>query len=106
MSAPRRVRILRALVRPGLLAGCDRTLLFFCAIPAFLLGWPAGFASGNYLNMALGVAVFFFSVLGLQQLAKWDPMARDVVMRARLYEGRYAARARWDVAPTGVRRSS
>jgi len=103
MSAARRVRILRALVRPGLLAGCDRTLLFILGIPAFLLGWPAGFARGNYLMMAIGIAVFFGGMVLLQQLAKWDPLARDVCLRARKYEGRYAARARWDVLDPNAR---
>lgn len=96
MSA-RRLAILRALVRPELWLGCDRTLLILLATVAAMLAGPAGVAVGRYWAAAVGGALFAVGVGLLRSLGKREPFAKEVFWRAGSYRERYVARARWDI---------
>ena len=91
----------RALVRPELVWGCDRRLLYVLGTLAATLGGPAGVAVRNWSMTALGAAVFGFGVWGLQILAAVDPRWWDIRLRAREYSARYVARAAIDVPRKG-----
>ena len=103
MSGVRKVAIHRALVRPELVLGCDRRLLYFLGTQAFTLGGAAGFARRNWAMALLGVVVFVAGVYGLQQLAKMDPQWWGTREAARHYKRRYVARARPQAKRRGVR---
>jgi type IV secretory pathway TrbD component len=89
--------ILRALVRPELWLGCDRTLLILLGTVCFVLIGPAGIGAGHYGVAALGGVVFSLGTAALRELGKREPHAKEVYLRAAQYEQRYVARARWDV---------
>lgn len=97
MSGPRRLAIMRALVRPELWLGCDRTGLIGLATGCSALVGPAGFGAGNYSVAFLGIAVFAAGTAFLREIAKKDPFAKDVYLRSLRYAPFYVARPRWDL---------
>lgn len=101
----RAVPMHRALVRPPMLLGCDRTLLFFVGMISMALAVPAGIAQGRPLMVLLGAAVFGLGSVGLAYMGARDPQMREVFVRRQVfYSDTYVARARWDRPGPRLRR--
>lgn len=94
----------RALVRPPMLLGCDRSLLFGLGLMSMALILPAGISIGNPWMVALGIGVFSAGMVLLAVMGAKDPQMFEVWRRAQMYRERYAARARWDAPEPRLRR--
>ena len=71
----------QSLIRPNLLLGCDRDLILFSGLMAFILiamsqSWTAAF---------IGSFIWFSALALLQRMAKADPLMRLVYLRHRRY---------------------
>ena len=62
-------------------------LMLFCIALIF----PGGLGSGNYVNVLIGIAFFFFGVQVLAVLAKCDPLFSQIFSRAIKYQDSYVA---------------
>lgn len=81
----------KSLIRPQLMFGCDRKLVFILLMATALLAGPGGLGSGNVRNIAIGVALFIIGVRLLAALAKTDPDAFEVFRRSMQYRAEYPA---------------
>ena len=89
----------RAMVRPNLMAGCERELLLSTGLMAALLIVVAF----NWAAAIVGVLVWTLGVAGLRAMAKADPMMSKVYVRHVRYRGYYPARS-CPGAPSGIHR--
>lgn len=96
---PRKTPLHRAMVRPNLMAGCERELLLSTGLIASLLIVVAF----NWVAAIVGVIVWSGGVAGLRAMAKEDPMMSKVYVRHVRYRAYYPARSRIG-APSGAHR--
>jgi type IV secretory pathway TrbD component len=85
------IPIHRSLVRPQLVAGCERVLFLMLCMVVTLLAGPGGLMSKNFVNMLLGGALFFIGRAALVHMAKIDPAMSDVFKRSVRYRAEYPA---------------
>ncbi len=83
------VPVRKSLTRPQLICGCDRVLFLLLMLFCMALIFPGGLGSGNYINVLIGIAFFFFGVQILAVLAKYDPMFSQIFSRAIKYQDTY-----------------
>lgn len=81
----------KSLIRPQLMFGCDRTLVFILLMATALLMGPGGLGSGNVVNFAIGLVTLMVGVRFLSSLAKYDPDAFEVFRRSMRYKSVYTA---------------
>ena len=94
MNQEQEIRIIpiyKSLIRPQLMFGCDRILVFVLLMATTLLVGPGGIGSGNIVNAISGVILFLIGVQLLAALAKFDPDAREIFRRAVRYKSIYLA---------------
>lgn len=96
---PSRTPLHRAMVRPNLMAGCERELLLSTGLVAALLIVVAF----NWVAAVLGGLVWVFGVAGLRAMAKADPLMSRVYVRHVRYRAYYPARS-CPGAPSGTHR--
>lgn len=85
--------------------GCDRELYLTLVLFITILIGPVGLFDGRILPAVLGIVFWLCGTFGLSQMAKFDPHARHVFLRALRYKDFYPAtdyiyeeeppRARW-----------
>jgi len=83
------VPVHKSLIRPQLMFGCDRMLVFGLLMATTLLIGPGGLGSGNMLNFGIGVGVLIVGIRLLAALAKFDPDAREVFIRSMRFASVY-----------------
>lgn len=100
MSALRETPFHRALHRPNLMLGGERTPMLIAVLA------PLGLivAAQNLVALVAGVLISTFSVFALRRMAKKDPQMITVYRRQRQYKPYYHPYSRpWRVAETGRR---
>ena len=85
------IPVRKSLTRPQLICGCDRVLFLLLMLFCIALIFPGGLGSGNYVNVLIGIAFFFFGVQVLTVLAKYDPLFSQIFSRAIKYQDAYIA---------------
>ncbi len=80
----------RALHRPNLVMGGDRRGMIFCLFMVAVMIIP----SINLFSITVGVLFGMFSIFGLREMAKRDPLMREVLTRQLRYNDYYPARSR------------
>lgn len=90
MSGLEEHRVYRVGLRKPLLLGCDRKLLLFVALFAFLLVY-VGFPSPFYIGF--GVSLWLFMLPVMRRIAKVDPFMTEKVVRHLFYIKQKAYRA-------------
>ena len=85
------IPVRKSLTRPQLICGCDRVLFLLLMLFCIALIFPGGLGSGNYVNVLIGIAFFFFGVQTLAVLAKYDPLFSQIFSRAIKYQDAYIA---------------
>ena len=85
------IPVRKSLTRPQLICGCDRVLFLLLMLFCIALIFPGGLGSGNYVNVLIGIAFFFFGVQVLAVLAKYDPLFSQIFSRAVKYQDTYTA---------------
>ena len=85
------IPVRKSLTRPQLICGCDRVLFLLLMLFCIALIFPGGLGSGNYINVLIGIAFFFFGVQVLTVLAKYDPLFSQIFSRAIKYQDAYIA---------------
>ena len=85
------IPVRKSLTRPQLICGCDRVLFLLLMLFCIALIFPVGLGSGNYINVLIGIAFFFFGVQVLAVLAKYDPLFSQIFSRAIKYQDAYIA---------------
>ena len=83
------IPVRKSLTRPQLICGCDRVLFLLLMLFCMALIFPGGLGSGNYVNVLIGIAFFFFGVQVLTVLAKYDPLFSQIFSRAVKYQDYY-----------------
>ena len=83
------IPVRKSLTRPQLICGCDRVLFLLLMLFCMALIFPGGLGSGNYVNVLIGIAFFFFGVQVLTVLAKYDPLFSQIFTRAVKYQDYY-----------------
>lgn len=81
----------KSLIRPQLMFGCDRTLVFLLLMATTLLMGPGGLGSGNVVNFAIGFVTLMIGIRFLASLAKYDPDAFEVFRRSMRFKPVYTA---------------
>lgn len=85
----RAIPIRRAGNRTNLFMGGDREMVMF----AGLLSATLVLATQDFVAIASGIALWFFSLRALRMMAKADPYMRQVYLRQRRYKSYYPARS-------------
>ena len=85
------IPVRKSFTRPQLICGCDRVLFLLLMLFCIALIFPGGLGSGNYINVLIGTAFFFFGVQILAVLAKYDPLFSQIFSRAIKYQDAYIA---------------
>ena len=85
------IPVRKSLTRPQLICGCDRVLFLLLMLFCIALIFPGGLGAGNYVNVLIGIAFFFFGVQVLAVLAKYDPLFSLIFSRAIKYQDSYVA---------------
>ena len=85
------IPVRKSLTRPQLICGCARVLFLLLMLFCIALIFPGGLGSGNYVNVLIGIAFFFFGVQVLAVLAKYDPLFSLIFSRAIKYQDSYVA---------------
>ncbi|MBQ3845713.1 MAG: VirB3 family type IV secretion system protein [Bacteroidales bacterium] len=85
------IPVRKSLTRPQLICGCDRVLFLLLMLFCIALIFPGGLGSGNYVNVLIGIAFFFFGVQVLAVLAKYDSLFSQIFSRAIKYQDSYIA---------------
>ena len=85
------IPVRKSLTRPQLICGCDRVLFLLLMLFCIALIFPGGLGSGNYVNVLIGIAFFFFGVQILAVLAKYDPLFSQIFSRSVKYQDSYVA---------------
>ena len=85
------IPVRKSLTRPQLICGCDRVMFLLLMLFCIALIFPGGLGSGNYINVLIGIAFFFFGVQILSVLAKYDPLFSLIFSRAIKYQDAYIA---------------
>ena len=83
------IPVRKSLTRPQLICGCDRVLFLLLMLFCIALIFPGGLGSGNYVNVLIGIAFFFFGVQILAVLAKYDPLFSQIFSRSIKYQDSY-----------------
>ena len=83
------IPVRKSLTRPQLICGCDRVLFLLLMLFCIALIFPGGLGSGNYINVLIGIAFFFFGVQILAVLAKYDPLFSQIFSRSIKYQDSY-----------------
>lgn len=83
------IPVRKSLTRPQLICGCDRVLFLLLMLFCIALIFPGGLGSGNYVNVLIGIAFFFFGVQILAVLAKYDPLFSQIFSRSVKYQDSY-----------------
>lgn len=78
----RLARVHKSLIRPQLMFGCDRALVFGLLMATTLLMGPGGIGSGNTVNFFWGLFTLVIGIRLLAALAKFDPDAREIFRRS------------------------
>lgn len=87
------VPVFKSLVRPQLLVGGDRGLVIALLGMCALLIGPGGLGSANVINFVLGIITLILGLRLLNALAKYDPYAFQVFLRAKSYRAVYPAQS-------------
>ncbi len=83
------VPVARAMVRPDLLAGCERRLfLIVCLVTAILV-----LGAQTLVSIVTGAVFWTVSVGGLRRMAKADPDLSSVYLRHIRYQPHYLPRS-------------
>jgi len=85
----REIPIRRAGNRTNLFMGGDREMVMFAA----LLSATLVLATQDFIAIASGLGLWFFSLKALRMMAKADPYMRQVYLRQRRYESYYPPRS-------------
>ena len=83
------IPVRKSLTRPQLICCCDRVLFLLLMLFCIALIFPGGLGSGNYVNVLIGIAFFFFGVQILAVLAKYDPLFSQIFSRSIKYQDSY-----------------
>lgn len=83
MSNIRTIPIRRVLNRPNLFLGGDRELVQVSMLLAFVLIIASiDSINSNYYVAVIGIAFWLITLYFLRKLAKFDPLARNIAIRA------------------------
>lgn len=85
------IPIHHSLTRPQLLLGCDRELYLALVMTCGLLAGPAGIMKSHPPGIICGLLLWLTGQIGLSQMAKRDPMQRQVFIRSLNYKDFYPA---------------
>lgn len=100
MTGLRKTPFNRALYRPHLLLGGERTPMIVVIAAAGILIWN----SWNIIGFITGVLILLFGVFALREMAKKDPFMIGIYMRHKKYRPYYPAFSRpWRVVKKGQR---
>mgnify|MGYP002625733760 CR=1 FL=1 len=86
------IPVRKSLTRPQLICDCDCILFLMLFCIAIIV--HGDLWSGNYINVLIGIAFFFFSIQVLAVLAKYDPPFSQILSRAVKYQDTYIASSR------------
>lgn len=98
MDEQRKIPVHRALNRPNLLMGGERSLVLMSLLTAAIVC----FTASSWIMLGIGILLWFFLQMALIQMAKADPQMSMIYLRHVRYKPYYPARSGEYAAPTFV----
>lgn len=97
------VTIHKALVRPMLFMGGDRTLVIVSLMLSVYLGYMITMRYGIWWGVPVGGAMWVAAIYCLREMASADPHMWPILRRAKQYKAFYPARGRFDAPQPAIK---